>query len=364
MQRTSAWPLALSSIGLIVYASLYPFGEWRDQGIAPWSFLWAPLPRYWTGFDLASNVLGYVPLGCLLALTALRTGRSRNAVSRASLVCVLLSFLMETLQSYLPARVPSNLDFVLNVLGGWLGAMGAHRLETMGALARWSRVRGRWFVRDASGGLVLLALWPVALLFPAAVPFGLGQVAERIESTLADLLDDTPFLEWLPFREVELQPLLAGAEFVCVVLGLLIPSLLGFCILRTMTQRVLFAFVTIGAGAAATGLSAALSYAPQHAWDWLQLPVAVGMATALLVALALSAAGQRLCAALGLLGLGVYLSVLNQAPVDPYFSQTLQTWEQGRFIRFNGLAQWIGWFWPFGAVLYLLARLREPGLKN
>jgi hypothetical protein len=242
--------------------------------------------------------------------------------------------------------------------------MCAHRLETMGAIARWSRVRGRWFVRDASGGLVLLALWPVALLFPAAVPFGLGQVAERIESTLVELLEDTPFLEWLPIREVELQPLLAGTEFVCVVLGLLIPSLLGFCILRRAVQRVVFALLTIGAGAAATGLSAALSYAPQHAWDWMPLPVAAAMATALLAALALVATGQRLCAALGLLALGVYLGLLNQAPADPYFSQTLQTWEQGRFIRFNGLAQWVGWLWPYGAVLYLLARLQESQPKN
>ena len=71
MQRTSAWPLALTCIVLIVYASLYPFGEWRDQGLSPFSCLWSPLPRYWTGFDVAANLLGYFPLGFLLALTAL-----------------------------------------------------------------------------------------------------------------------------------------------------------------------------------------------------------------------------------------------------------------------------------------------------
>jgi hypothetical protein len=30
--KTSAWPLALVYAGLIVYASLYPFAYWRDQG--------------------------------------------------------------------------------------------------------------------------------------------------------------------------------------------------------------------------------------------------------------------------------------------------------------------------------------------
>jgi hypothetical protein len=63
-----------------------------------------------------------------------------------------------------------------------------------------------------------------------------------------------------------------------------------------------------------------------------------------------------------LLALAVHLSLLNQAPTSPYFAQTLQTWEQGRFIRFNGLAQWLGWLWPYAALAYVLLRLsrREP----
>ena len=90
----------------------------------------------------------------------------------------------------------------------------------------------RWFVDDARGALVLLALWPFALLFPAAVPLGLGQVFERLETALADWLLDTPFLEWLPVRDIELQPLVPGAELVCVALGALIPCLLGYSIIR------------------------------------------------------------------------------------------------------------------------------------
>ena len=73
MHKTAAWPLALIYAALIVYASLYPFEDWRFVGIAPWSFLGAPLPRYWTGFDVAANLAGYAPLGFLLALSALRS---------------------------------------------------------------------------------------------------------------------------------------------------------------------------------------------------------------------------------------------------------------------------------------------------
>ena len=364
MHKTSAWPLALVYAGLIVYASLYPFADWHDRGVAPWDFLWAPLPQYWTGFDLISNVLGYAPLGFFLALSALRTGRGASAVRYAALAAFLLSWLMETLQVYLPMRVPSNVDWVLNLLGAWLGAVTATGLERMGALSRWSRFRARWFVPDARGALVLLALWPLALLFPAAVPLGLGQVFERVEAGLADVLLDTPFLEWLPVRELELQPLVAGAELACVLLGGLIPCLLGFCIIRAPGRRAVFTLVVLGLGVCATALSAALSYGPAHAWAWFTLPVQLGLGLAWLLAVLLLGVPERTSAALMMLALGLFLSIINQAPTSAYFAQTLQTWEQGRFIRFHGLAQWLGWLWPYVALLYVITRVWRQGSKN
>ena len=354
MQKTAAWPLALSYIGLIVYASLYPFSDWRDQGVNPWVFLVAPWPRYWTGFDIGSNIIGYLPAGFFLALTALRTGRGRHAVSRAVVVCAVLSICMETLQIYLPSRVPSNVDLGMNIFGGLLGASLAFLLERLGTIDRWSRVRARWFVADARGALVLLALWPLALLFPAALPLGLGQVLERVESTLVDVLTDTPFLVWLPMREIELQPLLPVSEMFCVALGLLIPCLLAYCIVRPVSRRIVFAVGVLLVGVAMTSLSGALTWGPQHVWDWVQMPVQAGLAIGLGVAVMLSPVSHRMGALLALVAMAVYLGLLNLSPADPYLMQTLQTWEQGRFIRFNGLAQWLGWLWPYAAVVYLV----------
>ena len=73
---------------------------------------------------------------------------------------------------------------------------------------------------------------------------------------------------------------------------------------------------------------------------------------------------HRVGAALCLLAMGIYLSLINQSPEDPYFVQTLQTWEQGRFIRFHGLAQWLGWLWPYAAVAYLLQHIWLGERKN
>lgn len=371
MQKTSAWPLSQAYAALIFYASLYPFAGWRDQGIAPWEFLWSSLPRYWTGFDVAANVAGYVPLGFLLALSVLRRGRQRvkpatnlAAIGVAGLAAAGLAFGMEALQTYLPSRVPSNVDFGLNVGGALLGAVLAGALELAGAVDHWSRFRSSWFVEDARGALVLLALWPFALLFPAAVPLGLGQVFERVETALADWLLDTPFLEWLPVRDVELQPLVPVAELVCVALGALVPCLLGYSVIRSILRRALFAASAIGMGICATALSAALSWGPSHAWAWLSPPVSVGLALGLVLALALLPIPPRGSAALVLLALVVHLSLLNQAPASAYFAHTLQTWEQGRFIRFNGLAQWLGWLWPYATLVYVLVRVSRAEPQN
>lgn len=362
MHKTSAWPLALIYAGLIVYASLYPFADWRYQGIMPWAFLGSPLPKYWTGFDVAVNIIGYLPIGFLLVLSALRTGRTRYAVLLTTLAAGVLSLVLESLQSYLPVRVPSNVDLVLNVTGAWLGALLAWAMEKLGVIDRWSRFRGRWFVAEARGGLVLLAVWPLALLFPAAVPFGLGQVLERLEAALAEVLQDTPFLDWLPVRDIELQPLVPAAELVCVMLGLLIPCLLGFCIIRALGRRALFVLLVFTVGLGVTALSAALSYGPEHAWAWFSMPVKAGLVTALGLAMVSLRMPMRASAALLLLALGIYLSLLNAAPASPYFAQTLATWEQGRFIRFHGLAQWLGWLWPYAVMVYVLLPLwhREP----
>lgn len=37
---------------LVIYASLYPFSGWIDNGISPFAFVSAPKPRYITDFDL------------------------------------------------------------------------------------------------------------------------------------------------------------------------------------------------------------------------------------------------------------------------------------------------------------------------
>lgn len=354
MSSTAARPLSWIYAALIAYASLYPFEGWRDQGIAPWVYLTAPLPKYWTRFDVVSNVLGYAPLGFLLALARLRLRARLSAVGVAVVLAGMLSLGMEMLQSFLPMRVPSNLDALLNVLGALLGAVLARVLLALGWLERWSRFRAHWFVPRSSGALALLATWPLALLFPVPVPFGLGQVLERLEDALAQALMDTPWLEWLPLREVELQPLLQINEVLCMGLGLLLPVMLAYSVVRQTWQRVWSLVLALLVGIGASALSSVLTYGPEHAWEWVAPEVYMGVGLALLMGLLMLRVSARMTLVLALTFLVWQLSMLNNASADVYFSQTVQTWEQGRFIRFHGLIQWLGWLWPYVLLGYLL----------
>ena len=358
MHKTTAWPFALIYSALIVFASLFPFEGWREQGVSPWVFLTARMPPpYWTWFDVNLNLAGYAPLGFLLALALLRTHWPRAAVPAAALAGALLSLSMEFLQIYLPRRVPSNMDLGLNAAGALLAALVAALLERRGAISHWSRFRERWFVPQARGALVLLALWPWALLFPAAIPLGLGQVLPHLEAGLARWLQGSAFSAWLPLRSAPEQALTPLGYLFCVAVGALIPCLLMNLLVKSSVKRAVAApfFITIGVGV--TALSCALGYGPDNAWAWLSRPAALGLVVGLGLAVLLAVLPWRWSAVVALLGLALQLSLLNQAPQSAYFAQTLQLWEQGRFVQFYGLGQWLGWLWPYALLVYVAARL-------
>lgn len=359
--RSSAMPLALLFAAMVVYASLYPFEGWRWPGVPLWRFLGGSLPRYWTWFDVLANLVGYIPLGALLALGLSRSGWRNWSWLAATAAAALLSLAMELLQNFLPTRVPSSLDLLLNAAGAVIGVVGAWVLERLGVLRRWSQFRRDWFHSHAHGGLVLVALWPFSLLYPASVPFGLGQVWERLEALLVEGLSGTPFLAWIPLRVDGSDALGPLAQALCVALGLLAPLLTGYADVRTAPRRLAFLVLLLAVGLGATGLSSALTYGPEHAWAWINMPAVQGLALAVVVGLATLVLPARVCHVALILVLGVSLVLLNRGPSSAYLDQSLEVWEQGRFIRFHGLSQWLGWLWPFAALVFALrAATRFP----
>ena len=107
--RSTALPLALAFVALVLYASLYPFEGWRwPAGAGATDLLRLPWPPWRDRFDEAANAIGYLPLGALLFGAARRGGvGAGRAFALAVGASAALSFGVEVAQGFLPQRVPS-----------------------------------------------------------------------------------------------------------------------------------------------------------------------------------------------------------------------------------------------------------------
>ena len=115
----------------IVYASLSPFTGWQEQGLEFWAVLSSPLGQTYSWFDAATNYLAYLPFGLLLGLTLRARVNAAWSVVLATLAGLLFSALMEYTQMYLPGRVSSNVDLLMNGFGMLSGACSEHSSKSM-----------------------------------------------------------------------------------------------------------------------------------------------------------------------------------------------------------------------------------------
>lgn len=332
--------LALAWLGLVVYGSLHPFSGWRDTGVSPIAFLDGGWPRYWTFFDLAANVAVYVPLGFLLTL-ALHGLRWRwLAPLLATLLAGGASFGMETLQTWLPSRVPSNLDLACNALGGLAGAVWAHIVGPR-FIARVIALEHRLVapIPHAELGLTLLGLWLLVPLSPETLLFGAGD--------LRQLLGLTGTMPFAAGSFVLIEAAITACNAVAV--GLIVRLL---CVRAVVAWFVVPLFLLLCL--TISTLAAAVLVGPADALAWLtpgaQLGLMIG-AVALLPALVLPATARLMLASLALMA-GTVL--VNLAPHNPYSAAALAAWQQGHFLNFNGLTRLVATLWPFLTLPFLL----------
>ena len=261
---------AVAYVAVVVYASLYPLTGWR---VPSHELLWVRLaewPRFYTYSDVFLNVLAYAPLGLLLTLMLRTRFTGVHAATLAMAFATGLSFAMEVLQAWVPARVPSALDVFCNAVGGlvgaWLGLAVAEPLLRGGRLARW---RERRLVAGASAdvGLTLLALWFFTHLNAALWLFGTGD-ARQFFPTLA--------ATYTPDAYIALEAGVTGFALVAVaglagiiardgVMVLIVPIVLIALVLKSAASLFLFnpgqpfLWVTPGAGIGLFGVPCSLT---------------------------------------------------------------------------------------------------------
>jgi VanZ family protein len=352
----------LAYLFLIVYASWYPFSGWRDLGLSPLAYLTAPFPRYWTWFDVWVNVVGYIPFGTLVVFALYPLLRGTLAVLLAIIAGILLAGTMETVQTFLPSRVPSNLDLMTNATGACIGALvGALLSGPLLQRGRLLMLRQRWFVGDASRGLMLLALWPLAQIYPQGYLFGHGQLLPRLSKWLSAWLATPLDLGDMLRQDMELTPeQYWQSETLITACGLSGALLLLLYLLRLEAPKGRLGLAFLVAALLTKSFASALLFGPDNALVWLTPGAKGGILIGALLLSGLAFAPPLAQRRLAIVMLVLGLVGVNLVPANPYFIATLQTWVQGKFLNFNGAAEFLSLAWSFLALWYLVEREPRP----
>lgn len=344
---------ALAYILVIIYASLQPFVDWRGLAGDFGAFLFEPWPRWITVDDVLFNFAAYLPLGFLLALTLCSRWSAQAAVALAAIACIALSFTLESVQQYLPARIASNVDLLVNSGGGMVGALIALLFSPGQRLGRsMTQLRQRWFVSGIRGdaALILAGLWLITQLHATLIVFGNGDLRDRLD-----------LMRWFTHTPATYLAAEAGVVMLNLTgLGLLLASAA-----RDTTAGYWRAMALIFAGACALkAMAAMLILRAPNPWGWLTPGVSMGCAAALALLLILTRLPHRGRAVAAVLTLAGALILINITPENPYRPAPpyLLLGHTSHILGFASMTRALSDLWPFLALLLALCGLaaRRP----
>lgn len=359
--------LVICVLGL-VYLSLRPWVGWRTPSHSLLRFLSDPWTRYWTWDDVVSNLLGYLPLGMLLAMRLRRALRGPSILLAALLAGGLLSFALETLQNFLP-RVPSLLDLALNTLGTGIGAMVAllfMQRPNDGRELKWHRPA--FASRSAIAFLAIVALWVLAQLTPQRMMFETGSIVSPGLSTLSALgaaapSANNPAAEMATGLARFLAGLQAGTNYamliesLSVAVSMCIVGLLLLDVVLAPRWRLLAVTLTIATGLMARFVSQAAIGGGAETSQWLTAGAQAGLLIGPIGLILLSGTTRRARLVWLLLLLTVGFVLTNLMPDSVYRSarSAAQAPEWSR----NLLAtlQTVAALWPLAAALVVARQL-------
>lgn len=172
---------------LLVYGTLFPLAEWSTPGVSIWDTMLAGGVERRSAPDIVTNILVYIPFGLFLYGTVAGRLRGFPAIFLVSLVGAVLSFSLEYLQAYLPHRVPSILDVILNAGGTLLGALFARVFQPSSKVGRLVLTLRHVYIVPggvANLGLIGLGLWTLSQLSPLVPSIDLSNLAHGLKPLL------------------------------------------------------------------------------------------------------------------------------------------------------------------------------------
>lgn len=343
----------------VVYGTLYPWTGWRVPGGGLFTFAFEPWPRWWTVFDVATNVLVYVPLGTLLAI-ALAQRRTLAAPAAAALAIVLAagaSFALESLQSLLPGRVPSRLDVLANVAGAALGTLLAVAVGLRKA-HRWQwPLHGAPLAPHAAPGLLLLCAWPIAQWYPQSMVFATGDV---LAAWLAERGGASPPwwsslllpARYEPFAEA------AGVSLSVLAVGLIARDLLRPRDNAHAWQSTWLVALPVVAAFAIKSVAAAAVLGRANAFGWLNAAAQGGLVAGAAALIVTASAGTNARMWTAGASIAVATVLFNVAPPNEYYLWMRANWG-GPWANFHALLRALATVWPYAALAWCAWRLRE-----
>ncbi len=341
--------LALAYLLTIVYASLQPFRGWRLPPEDLYGFLTAAWPRYITLEDVLGNALAYVPLGFMLALGLRQFFRPGFSVITGALIALAVSIGMESIQMFLPARIPSNVDVLANGTGGLIGALAAPLFSPSQMIgARLIVWRDRVFRPGAliETGLLIAGLWVLTHLNPLTQIFGTGNLRATFD---------------LPVYFFHTPGLLLSAEAAVVFFNLLGLGLMLSTLLRPNVRRGLVIAGFILAAIALKMIIAAVFAIPLGAFAWMTPGVMLGFVAGTTLLMSLLLLGHQARLWLSLLCLLLALAAINLAPDNPYFNMPprMASGRYSHLLSFSAILRALSELWPLLALAYLVTLSRQ-----
>ena len=387
MKNPFPWGLWLIATGYglaLVSLSLFPFIGWQNNPDPPWTFLFEGFPRYRTQFDIWSNFLAYIPMGLVWAslFSRLQTRKSQGSrrlqtrvflpAVKSILVCLVLSFVMECLQTYLPTRRAQWLDLLTNSMGGLAGAL----LWTLGGSIQALYQKKRRPFRGVICMTPLPGGWPIGMglmgLWLFAQAMGQSPWLAMSRKSLAALGLSAQIFSASPGggAMIGLEAVLTASQLICLA-ALVRLTLLGLGAAwanRLQAQWSMVLGLTLFLAVLIRGLwiwqlspgaseDSLLFLAALH--SWLNPGVQTGLFLAGLLGAAAFALEPRGLARLGVvlicfvLGLSASLGAVQGQPI-------LAGWGERHWSNLQGLAYFCFEVWPLLFLMWMLMISSQP----
>ncbi len=356
-------------VAALVYASLFPITGWRFVDESVFAFLIKPWPRYWSGFDLLTNFLAYLPLGAVLALVWNKTHSIDRSIVMASLTGFALSLAMETMQNFLPSRVPSFLDLTVNTIGTISGALIAIAQTANIAKLKPLQNTGRYWIEPAGRWAgIALAVWILIQTLGQSALFMTGEIPPTL---IADALtwwgmDQTEATEWATdFRLARF-----GSSYGAILSEVSVVALNIFIVTALVCELTTSRAARLPMGLAVIGMALTLktlfstrlpNVEPMY---WLTVGAQAGLlvgALSALVAAELRSRWRLVGCAAACLGL---LFIANVLPANHYQADLIERWRDGHWRSFTGMLRHAALVWPAAmAVICLFVATRRAKKK-